>query len=120
MDELKVATKGSLMNEIDFYKEENKNLKDLLGEVYEMSFLEDIIDDDCRDRKDDEMLLCNLSLKSQVMEALHGKSHFPKRELAKELKSKITENGLRLKKDVAMLKHNSSKVTTDHYSKEDK
>ena len=27
MTELKVATKGSLMNEIDFYKEENKKLK---------------------------------------------------------------------------------------------
>ena len=107
MDELKVATKGSLMNEIDFYKEENKNLKGLLEEVYEMSFLDDMIDDACRDREDDEMLLCHLSLKSQIVEALD------KRLLAKKLKQDaLKTNGIKF------TNHKDPIVLADHHSKE--
>ena len=92
-------------------EKENKNLTDLLEEVYEMSCLNDMIND-LRSGEDDEMLLCNLSLKSQIMEALG------KRKLVNNIKFKNTEAKLKIE-DVAKLKHNSSK-TTDHYSKEDK
>jgi len=113
MDELKVATKGSLMNEIDFYKEENKNLKGLLEEVYEMSCLDDMIND-LRSGEDDEVLLCHLSLKSQVMEALG------KRKLAKEIKPRMTEDSFKIKDLQKLNKHNGTTVIADHYSKEDK
>jgi len=101
------------MNEIETLQKENENLKDLLEQIYDMSFLDDMINDGCTDREDDEHLMCNLSLKSQIMEALG------KRKLAKEIKSQMTEDSFKIK-DVAKLKHNSSKVTADHYSKEDK
>jgi len=99
------------MDKLEKLQKENKNLKDLLEEVYEMSFLDDMIDD-LRSGEDDEILLCHLSLKSQVMEALGG------RKLVNNIKFKNTEAKLKIE-DVAKLKHNSSK-TTDHYSKEDK
>ena len=100
------------MNEIETLQKENENLKYLLEEVYEMSCLDDMIND-LRSGGDDEMLRCHLSLKSQVMEALG------KRKLVKEIKPLMTENSSKIK-DVAKLKHNSSKVLADHYSKEDK
>ena len=100
------------MNEIETLQKENENLKYLLEEVYEMSCLDDMIND-LRSGEDDEMLLCHLSLKSQVMEALGG------RKLVNNIKFKNTEAKLKIE-DVAKLKHNSSKVLADHYSKEDK
>ena len=114
MDELEVATKGSLMNEIDFYKEENKNLKELLKEVYEVSMLDDVIDDLCSDRSSDEVLLSHLSLKSQITEALD------KRKLAKELKPRMTEDSFKIKDLQKLNKHNGTTVVADHYFKEDK
>ena len=60
-------------------------LQDLLGQVYDMSCLDDMIND-LRSGEDDEMLLCNLSLKSQIMEALED------RKTIKDLKSIITES----------------------------
>ena len=90
------------MNKLETLQKENKNLKDLLEEVYEMSCLDDMIND-LRSGEDDEMLLCNLSLKSQIMEALG------KRQVAKELKPLMTEASLKL------TKHNGSKVLADHY-----
>jgi len=83
-------------------EKENENLKYLLEEVYEMSCLNDMIND-LRSGEDDEMLLCNLSLKSQIMEALG------KKQVAKEIKPLMTEDSLKL------TKHNGSKVLTDHY-----
>ena len=103
-----------LQKENNRLKTVNKNLKDLLEQVYEMSMLDDMIDDDCRDRKDDEMLLCNLSLKAEIMEVLHGKSPFPK------VVSKLMSTGSRLSDAVKLTKHNGAKVLADHYSKEDK
>ena len=94
------------MTKLETLQKENKNLKDLLEEVYEMSCLDDMIND-LRSGEDDEMLLCNLSLKSQIMEAL-GKS-LGERKLAKELKPLMTEASLKL------TKHNGSKVLADHY-----
>ncbi len=90
------------MTKLETLQKENKNLKDLLEEVYEMSCLDDMIND-LRSGEDDEMLLCNLSLKSQIMEALG------KRQVAKELKPLMTEASLKL------TKHNGSKVLADHY-----
>ena len=113
MDELKVATKGSLMNEIDFYKEENKNLKGLLEEVYEMSCLDDMIND-LRSGEDDEVLLCHLSLKSQIIEALG------KRKLVNNIKFKNAEASLTIGDLQKLNKHNGTTVVADHYSKEDK
>ncbi len=90
------------MNKLETLQKENKNLKDLLEEVYEMSCLDEMINE-LRSGEDDEMLLCNLSLKSQIMEALG------KRQVAKELKPLMTEASLKL------TKHNGSKVLADHY-----
>ena len=83
-------------------------LQDLLEQVYDMSCLDDMIND-LRSGEDDEMLLCNLSLKSQIMEALED------RKTIKDLKSIITESPKM--SDVAKLKHNSSEVTAKHYVK---
>ena len=100
------------MVDLEKLQKENECLKDLLEEVYDMTCLDDMIND-LRSGEDDEMLLCNLSLKSQVMEALG------ERKLVKEIKPLMTENSSKIK-DVAKLKHNSSKVVANHYSKEDK
>ena len=95
------------MTKLETLQKENENLKDLLEQVYEMSALDDMISGGCLDRKDDEFLMCNLSLKSQIMEAL-GKS-LGGRKLAEKLKFTNTEDSLKL------TKHNGSKVPTDHY-----
>ena len=50
-------------------KAENERLKDLIEQLYDMSCLDDMIDD-LRSGEDDEMLLCNLMLKSDIMEVL--------------------------------------------------
>ena len=114
MDELEVATKGSLMNEIDFYKEENKNLKELLEEVYEMSMIDDIIDDLCSDRDNDGVLLSHLSLKSQIQEALNL-------SMTKKSVEKIeNELGVKIDRSLDLKGHNGSKVLTKHYFKENK
>ena len=97
------------MTELENQKKENKNLKDLLEQVYEMSGLDDMINSGCLDRDDDEFLMCNLSLKSEIMQALE------KRLAAKKLKVMMTE-GLR-SSEVMKLKHNSSAVTAEHYVK---
>ena len=81
-------------------------LQDLLEQTYDMSCLDDMIND-LRSGEDDEMLLCNLSLKSQIMEALED------RKTIKDLKSIITEAPKM--SVVAKLKHNSSEVLADHY-----
>mgnify|MGYP003652992574 CR=1 FL=1 len=96
------------MNRLETLQKENKNLKELLEEVYEMSCLDDMISGGCLDRNDDEMLLCNLSLKSQIVEALG------KRKLANEIKLPMPK----IEEVANTLKHNSSKVLADHYSKE--
>ena len=93
-------------------EKENEQLKDLVEELYNMSCLDDMIDD-LRSGGDDEMLLCNLSLKSQVMEALHSKSPFPKRELAKKLQPLMTEA-------VKFTNHNGKLNLSDHYKEEKK
>ena len=99
------------MTELETLQKENKNLKELLEEVYEMSFLDDMINDACRDRTDDKGLMCNLSLKSQIMEALHGKSPFPKRNLVSKLKFSNAKDSFKIKG------HNNSSVIDKHYDK---
>ena len=88
------------MTKLETPQKENEHLRDLLEQVYEMSGLDDMITSGCLDHggknSDDDFLLHNLSLKSQVMEALS------KRKLAKELKPLITEESL------AKSKHNNS------------
>ena len=81
------------MTELEKLQKENKNLKYLLEEVYEMSCLDDMITDGCLDRKDDEVLLCHLSLKAEIIEVL-GKS-FEKRKLVKELKPLMTNGKIK-------------------------
>ena len=87
-------------------QKENENLKYLLEQVYVMSCLDDMIDD-LRSGEDDEMLLCNLSLKSEVMEALG------KRKLAKKIKQDaLKTNGIKF------TNHKDPIVLADHHSKE--
>ena len=59
------------MPELETLRKENKKLKEVLGEVYEMSFLDDMIDDLCRDRNNDSVLLSYLSLQSEIKEVLN-------------------------------------------------
>ena len=58
-----------MITDLEKLQNENKHLKGLVEQLYDMSCLEDMIKD-LRSGEDDEMLLCNLSLKSQVMEVL--------------------------------------------------
>ena len=57
------------MTELELAKEKIGYLSDLIEQLYDMTCLEDMIND-LRSGEDDEMLLCNLSLKSEVMEVL--------------------------------------------------
>jgi len=92
---------------------ENEHLKDLLEQVYEMSGLDDMIDE-YRSGEDDEFLLCNLSLKSQIVEALD------KRLLTKKLKRDAlkTEDLSPPYKGIKYTNHKDPIVLADHYSKE--
>ena len=85
-------------------EKENKNLKYLLGEAYEISALDDMINDGCRDRDNDEFLMCNLSLKSQILEALDKSSNG--KDLAEEPKSPMI---------VEATKHDGSMVLEKYY-----
>jgi len=95
------------MNPLETLQKENEHLKDLLEQVYEKTDLDDMINEGCIDRDDDEWLLCNLSLKSQIVEALD------KRLLAKKLKQDAPKtNGIKF------TNHKKPIVLADHYSKE--
>ena len=84
-------------------KAENERLKDLIEQLYDMSCLDDMIND-LRAGEDDEMLLCNLMLKSDIMWALE-KEEKPK--TAEILKPFMIE-------DAVKPKHNGSE-TSKHY-----
>ena len=58
-----------MITDLEKLQNENKHLKGLVEQLYDMSCLEDMIND-LRSGEDDEMLLCNLMLKSNVMDAL--------------------------------------------------
>ena len=101
------------MKPLETLQQENENLKDLLGQVYEMSCLDDTIDE-YRSGEDDELLLCNLSLKSQIVEALD------KRLLAKKLKRDAlkTEDLSPRYKGFKYTNDKDPIVLADHYNKE--
>jgi len=61
---------SNTLKALQLLKKENENLKDLLSHVYDMSCLDDMIDDGFKDRDDDEFLGHNLILKSQIDDAL--------------------------------------------------
>ena len=99
------------MTELENQKKENKNLKDLLEQVYEMSGLDDMINSGCLDRDDDEFLMINLSLRSQIMEALDRSE----RPATKTLKH-MMDNSSRLSEAAAKLKgHRSDPVLPKYY-----
>ncbi len=87
-------------------KAENERLKDLIDELYNMSCLEDMIND-FRNGEDDEVLLSYLLLKSRVMDALK------KEEKPKTVEEK-TEDALGPLWEEAALKFNGSE-TSKHY-----
>ena len=58
-----------MITDLEKLQNENKHLKGLVEQLYDMSCLEDMIKD-LRSGEDDEMLLINLMLKSNVMDAL--------------------------------------------------
>ena len=93
-------------------EKENSNLKSLLEEVMDTSCLDDMIDDGCKDRDDDEFLGHNLILRSRIDEAL-GLSEAQKEVI--EIQKKI------LKRDAAELKaftgYSNTSVTAAHYAK---
>ena len=87
-------------------KAENEHLKDLIEQLYDMSCLEDMIND-FRNGEDDEVLLSYLLLKSRVMDALK------KEEKPKTVEEK-TEDALGPLWEEAALKFNGSE-TSKHY-----
>ena len=87
-------------------KAENEHLKDLIEQLYDMSCLEDMIND-FRNGEDDEVLLSYLLLKSRVMDALK------KEEKPKTVEEK-TEDALGPIWEEAALKFNGSE-TSKHY-----
>ena len=58
------------MSDLKKLEKENGNIKDLLVQLYEMSGLKDMINEGCKHRNDDDFLVHNLILKSQIEEAL--------------------------------------------------
>ena len=58
-----------MITDLEKLQNENKHLKGLVEQLYDMSCLEDMIND-MRSGHDDEGLLCNLMLKSDIMEVL--------------------------------------------------
>ena len=87
-------------------KSEIEHLKDLIEQLYDMSCLDDMIDD-VRSGGDDEVLLSYLSLKSEIMGALK------KEEKPKTVEEK-TEDALGPLWEEAALKFNGSE-TSKHY-----
>jgi len=98
------------MTELELAKEKIGYLSDLIEQLYDITCLEDMIND-LRSGEDDEMLLSNLSLKSEVMDVLEN------RKATKDLKSLITEDAVNIKDVVQKLKHNGSAITNKHYVK---
>jgi len=99
-----------MITDLEKLQNENKHLKGLVEQLYDMSCLEDMIND-LRSGEDDEMLLINLSLKSEVMDVLEN------RKATKDLKSLITEDAVNIKDLAQKLKHNGSE-TSKHYVKD--
>ena len=92
---------------------ENKHLKDLLEQVYDMSCLDEMINDGCLDRNDDEMLEYNLSLKSEIQEALNLSTEV--KDVANKVRQELRKDNLR---DVAKkLSHSSDKELEKYYTK---
>jgi len=58
-----------MITDLEKLQNENKHLTGLVEQLYDMSCLEDMIND-LRSGEDDEMLLSDLMLKSNVMDAL--------------------------------------------------
>jgi len=98
------------MTELELAKEKIGYLSDLIEQLYDMTCLDDMIND-LRSGEDDEMLLINLSLKSEVMDVLEN------RKATKDLKSLITEDAVNIKDLAQKLKHNGSE-TSKHYVKD--
>ncbi len=109
--EVELATKGSLMNENDFYKDEIKRLKNLLEQVYETSFIDDMISDLKKAdlKKDEDQLIHLLILRQDIERALNL-------SMTKESVSKIEEaTGVTVDRT---LKHNGSSDLSKHYKEE--
>ena len=60
------------LKDLPSLKKENENLKDLLSQVYDMSRLDEMINDGFKDRNNDESLGRNLTLRSQIRRALYS------------------------------------------------
>ena len=103
------------MTELETLQKENKHLKDLLEQVYEMSFLDDMINDACKDRNDDEGLMCNLSLRSQIKEALNLSMT---KKTASKIEATLGVKPLRALDKVAKLtRHSNGSMIGKHYDK---
>ena len=99
-----------MITDLEKLQNENKHLKGLVEQLYDMSCLEDMIND-LRSGEDDEMLLCNLSLKSEVMDVLEN------RKATKDQKSLLTKEVVNIKDLAQKLKHNGLATTNKHYVK---
>jgi len=98
------------MTELELAKDKIGYLSDILEQLYDMTCLEDMIND-LRSGEDDEMLLCNLSLKSEVMDVLEN------RKATKDQKSLLTKEVVNIKDLAQKLKHNGLATTNKHYVK---
>ena len=105
------------MNKLSILQLENiHKLKDLL-ELYETSFLDDMINDQCADREDDEMLEYNLSLKNRVMECLQD-AHEIKNFKAHQKLGPPHENFKDVQKgDILKTSHKTPPFVSKHYCK---
>ena len=88
------------MTDLQLLKKENKNLKDLLSQVCDVSCLFDMIEDGIKDRDDDEALGYNLILKSQIEAALHDPT--------KRLKNLMTDEPIKFTNDNKPIKIRSN------------
>ena len=105
------------MADLDTLQKENKNLKDLLEQVYETSFISDMISDLKKaDLKVDENQLIHLLILRQDIEKALSKPVRISRKLVKELGSQITDDSLKLR-DVAKLTRHLDPAFEKYYEK---
>lgn len=108
MSDLEVVTPESLLNDDDKLKEEVKHLKDLLDQVYETSFIDDMIVDlkKANLREDEDQLIHLLILRQDIEKVLNV-------SMTKKSAEEVYKyTGMKIDRT---LKHNGSSNLSKHY-----
>jgi len=93
------------MTDLEKLKKENEHLKYLLKEVYDTSFINEMIDDGCKDRNNDEMLGYNIYLKCEIKEVLNLSTEV--KDVANKVRQDLKSATLKSSHNVLNLKNYS-------------